>query len=87
MTFVKQRKWQVVIAAFVALVVTQIVLRGTTFFPESWNRNLANPVNDFGSWVRRNRNTNFFLHDILRPLGAFVLARYEDIRDLLLELP
>jgi len=86
-TFVKQRKWQLVGVAFVALIVAQIVLRGTTFFPESWNRHVADPVNDFGSWVRRNRNTNFFLHDILRPLGDFVLARYESIRDLLLDLP
>ena len=87
MTFVKQRKWQLVGAALVALIVTQIVLRGTTFFPESWNRNVADPVNDFGSWVRRNRNNNIFLHDVLRPIGDFVLARYEQIRDLLLDLP
>ncbi|MDO8390066.1 MAG: ABC transporter permease subunit [Actinomycetota bacterium] len=87
MTFVKQRKWQVVGAAVVALVVTQIVLRGTTFFPESWNRHLANPVNDFGSWVRRNRDTNPFLHDVLRPIGNFVRDRYIDIRDVLLDLP
>ena len=87
MTFARQRKWQLVAAAVVALIVLQIVLRGTTFFPDSWNRHLANPVNDAQSWVRRNRNSNFWLHDIIRPIGDFVLARYESIRDLLLDLP
>ncbi len=35
----------------------------------------------------RNRNTNSVLANVLRPIGDFVIAFYESLRDLLLDLP
>jgi hypothetical protein len=86
-TFVRKWRWHILGGGAVALVVAQVLLRGTTFFPESGEADVASSVNDFQSWVRDNRDTNWFLHGLLRPIGDFVLSCYEGLRDLLLGLP
>ena len=81
MTFVRKWRWHILGGGAVALVVAQVLLRGTTFFPESGEADVASSVNDFQSWVRDNRDTNWFLHGVLRPIGDFVLSCYEALRD------
>lgn len=87
MTFVRRWRWHLLGGGIVALVATQVLLRGTSYYPESWERDAASTVNDFQSWVRDNRDTNWLLHGVLRPIGDFVRTCYEELRDVLLNLP
>jgi len=86
-TFVRRWRWHLLGGGIVALVATQVLLRGTSYYPESWERDAASTVNDFQSWVRDNRDTNWLLHGVLRPIGDFVRTCYEELRDVLLNLP
>lgn len=87
MTFVRKWRWHLLGGAALLLVIAQVLLRGTTIFPESREWDVAKTVNRLQSWVRRNRDTNWFLHGVMRPIGDFVLSSYEALRDLLLGLP
>lgn len=53
-------------AGFVALLVLAQIL-GQRGFPESWNINLANPVNDVQGWVRENRGQHWLFTFIFEP--------------------
>jgi len=86
-TFARRWRWHLLGGGIVALVATQVLLRGTSYYPESWERDAASTVNDFQSWVRDNRDTNWLLHGVLRPIGDFVRTCYEELRDVLLNLP
>lgn len=90
MTFAKRWRWYLLGGGAVAVVIAQLLLRGTTYYPESAGDGCvtgrATPcaidsVNDLGSWILRNRDT------FLRDIGRFVQTRYEDLRDMLLNLP
>lgn len=70
-----------------ALVVAQVVLRGTTVFPANWYMTLGDRMRDFRSWIQRNRNSNFVIAHVLRPIGDAVLWLYEHVLDVLLDLP
>ena len=87
MTFVRKWRWHILGGGIAGLVIAQILLRGTTMFPEDREADVAATVNDFQSWVRDNRDTNWLLHGVLRPIGEFVLNCYDALRDLLLGLP
>ncbi len=87
MTFVRRWQWYILGGGAAVLGIAQVLLRGTTIFPESSEWDVAKTVNRLQSWVRRNRNTNWFLHGLMRPIGDFVLNTYESLRDLLLALP
>lgn len=67
--------------------IAQLLLKGTTYFPSSWDIDLAKPVNKFHSWVGRNRKTNFVIAHILRPIGDFVVWCYDRLVDVLDPLP
>ena len=84
--FRRRRVWIAsgVVAGLVAL---QVALSGTTTFPESLAIDIAGPINDFKSWVQRNRNDNFVLAQVLRPLGDLVLWCYDTLLSVLLALP
>jgi glycine betaine/proline transport system permease protein len=86
-TFVRRWRWRIFGGGIVVLVATQVLLRGTSYYPESWERDVASTVNDFQSWVRDNRDTHWLLHGVFRPIGDFVRACYEELRDVLLNLP
>lgn len=87
-TTVARRSGRVVATAVVAaLLVAQWVLRSWGPMPASFDVGLAEQVNRVQSWVRTNRNDNFWLAHVLRPIGDFVLAFYEGLLDLLLWLP
>jgi len=79
--------WVVAGIVAIVLLVAQLVLRGTTYFPKSWDLDLAKPVNQFHSWVGRNRKSNFVISQILRPIGDFVVWLYDRLLDVLLPLP
>lgn len=90
MTFAKRFRWHILGGGVVALVVAQLLLRGTTYYPESAGQGcvtgkgtpcVTDSVNQLGSWILRNRDT------FLRDIGSFVQDRYEDLRDVLLNLP
>jgi glycine betaine/proline transport system permease protein len=53
-------------AGFVALLVLAQIL-GQRGFPESWNINLANPVNDVQGWVRENRGQHWLFTLVFEP--------------------
>lgn len=87
----RSRTWQWFGGGAVALIVAQVVLRRTATFagprPNTWSVHLADPINEFQAWVQRNRNTNVVLANVLRPISNFVIAFYEQLRDVLVELP
>lgn len=83
----RRRRLQVAAATVTGLVVLQLVLSGTETFPEARYLGLADPVNDAKSWVQRNRDTNFVLAHVLRPIGDAVLWLYDTVLDVLLRLP
>ena len=85
--FDRVRRWPAVVGVGAALIVAQVALSGTRMFPENWRVDIAGPVGDFQFWAQRNRNDNFVLANVLRPIGNFVLSFYELFRDVLLELP
>ncbi|HUC31893.1 MAG TPA: hypothetical protein VMS14_00745, partial [Ilumatobacteraceae bacterium] len=78
---------QILGGAFACLVVLNIVLSGTETFPDSWYADVRGHVNDVQSWIQRNRNTNWFIADVLRPIGDFVLWLYDTLVDWLVDLP
>ena len=77
----------VVGAVAAVLLVAQWLLRSWGPMPESFDVGVAAQVNRVQSWVRTNRNDNFWLAHVLRPIGDFVLAFYEWVLDRLLWLP
>lgn len=83
----RSRRAQAVGVGLLAAVVAQVAASGSTVFPASWDIGLSEPISDFQGWVQRNRDTNFFLAHVLRPMGDFVLSFYEFLRDGLLGLP
>lgn len=83
----QRRGVQVGGVATMGLVIAQLLLKGTTYFPTNWDLDVAKPVNRFHSWVGRNRKTNFFIADVLRPIGDFVLWCYNQLLDVLQPLP
>lgn len=83
-----RRRGIVVSAGVVAcLVVANVALSGTSGFPDSKYWGLAAPVNDFKSWVQRNRDTNIVLAHVLRPIGDLVLWLYDSVVAVLDGLP
>ena len=87
----RTRRAQTIGGGALALLVAQIVLSNASgsfdAWSKSWNIQLGDPVRDFQSSVRRNRNSNFFLAHVLRPISNFVIWFYEILRDLLIDLP
>ncbi len=87
----RQRTWRRVGFAAAVLLFAQVVLSNFSAFvgtrPNTWNVNLADPVDTFQSWVRSHRDTNPVLANVLRPISDFVIAFYESLRDLLSDLP
>lgn len=83
----QRRGVQVGGVATIGLVIAQLLLKGTTYFPSDWDIDLAKPVNKFHSWVGRNRKTNFVIAHILRPIGDFVVWCYDRLVDVLDPLP
>ena len=87
----RTRRAQTIGGGALALLVAQIVLSNASgsfdAWSKSWNIQLGDPVRDFQSSVRRNRNSNFFLAHVLRPISNFVIWFYEVLRDLLIDLP
>ncbi len=90
MTFAKRWRWYLLGGGAVAVVVAQLLLRGTTYYPESGGHGcvtgkgtpcVTDSVNQLASWILRNRDT------FLRDIGGFVQDRYEGLRDVLLNLP
>ena len=69
------------------LVVGQLVWSATDGFPTSWDIGLSEPINRFQSWVAQNRATNFFIADVLRPIGEGVQWGYNRLLDVLLSMP
>ncbi len=70
-------------AVLVALVVGQIVLRGTTIFPANWYLTLGERMRELRSWIQRNRDTNFLIADVLRPSGDLLLWMYNHVVEVL----
>ena len=58
-------------SGFVALLVLAQIL-GQRGFPESWNINLANPVNDVQGWVRDNRGQHWLFTFVFEPFTWIV---------------
>ena len=58
-------------SGFVALLVLAQIL-GQRGFPESWNINLANPVNDLQGWVRDNRGQHWLFTFVFEPFTWIV---------------
>jgi glycine betaine/proline transport system permease protein len=69
------------------LIVLQILFWGNSEFPSKWNIGIAKPFNKLQSWVTRNRATNPFIRNVLRPIGDAVLWAYETLLSGLLAIP
>ncbi len=83
----RRRKVHIAGAVLVALVVGQIVLRGTTIFPANWYLTLGERMRELRSWIQRNRDTNFLIADVLRPSGDLLLWMYNHVVEVLADLP
>ena len=81
-----RRKVHIAGFVLVGLVVAQLVLGGGSF-PKNWYMTLGDRMRDARSWIQRNRNTNFLIADVVRPMGDFVQWLYDHLVDLLVELP
>lgn len=67
----KQSRRSPAVVGFIALLaIAQIV--GQRGFPESWNINLANPVNDLQGWVRDNRGQHWLFTIVFEPFTWIV---------------
>jgi glycine betaine/proline transport system permease protein len=83
----RSRSWAWVVAVVIALVVLQRVLSSTHAFPKNWDIGLAKPINRFQKWVALNRSTNFFIADVLSPIGHFMSWCYRRILAIAVSLP
>jgi glycine betaine/proline transport system permease protein len=81
------KRWQMALFGLVVLIVLQMVVGRRSPFPDSWNIHLARPIKTFQTWARVNRNDNFVLAHVLRPIGDFVLWFYNSLLDILNSLP
>jgi glycine betaine/proline transport system permease protein len=83
----KRPRWLSGVVVLLAMVVAQVLLADRKIFPPSWNVGVAKPVNKLQSWVTRNRSTNPFIRNVLRPVGNIIMWAYETILSGLLALP
>ena len=67
----KQSRRSPAVVGFIALLAIAQIL-GQRGFPESWNINLANPVNDLQGWVRDNRGQHWLFTIVFEPFTWIV---------------
>ena len=61
----RSRRLSIAVGFIALLAVAQML--GQRGFPESWNINLANPINDVQGWVRNNRGQHWLFTFIFEP--------------------
>lgn len=76
--------WSVAVLALVAL---QALVGCVSPFPENWNLNLADPIDDAQSWVRDNRDTHWLFNWFLNPIADAFEWSLDHVEQFLLDLP
>jgi glycine betaine/proline transport system permease protein len=80
-------RWAPAAGVVAVLVAAQLLLTQTSVFPSNWDIGLAGPINDFQSWITRNRDTNFVISKVLGPIGDVAKWGYDTLLSGLMELP
>jgi glycine betaine/proline transport system permease protein len=75
------------VAALAVFVGLAVALRGVGGFPDSWNINLADPVDDFHRWVRDNQRTHPVFEFFFQPVSDVVDWALETLAEQLQALP
>ena len=60
------------IAVLAGFVVVAVALRGVGAFPDNWNLNLADPVDEFHAWVRDNQRSHPVFQYFFQPISDVV---------------
>jgi glycine betaine/proline transport system permease protein len=75
------------IGLVVGFVAVAVALRGVGPFPDNWNINLADPIDDFNAWVRDNQSTHPLFQYFFQPISDVVDWSLETIAEQLQALP
>jgi glycine betaine/proline transport system permease protein len=79
------RWWPVALSA--AFVVGAVALRGVGGFPDSWNLNVADPIDELHGWVRKNQDTHPVFTYFFQPVSDVVDWSLETLSEQLQALP
>ena len=75
------------IGVLVAFVASAWALRGVGGFPDNWNVNLADPIDEFHAWVRDNQLTHPVFQYFFQPVSDVVDWSLETLAEQLQTLP
>ncbi len=71
----------------IAFVVVAVALRGVGSFPDNWNINLADPIDEFHAWVRDNQRSHPLFEYFFQPISDVVDWSLEELAEQLQALP
>ena len=71
----------------IAFVAVAVALRGVGSFPDSWNINLADPIDEFHAWVRDNQRSHPLFEYFFQPISDVVDWSLEELAEQLQALP
>ena len=75
------------LGVLVAFVVVAVALRGVGGFPDNWNINLADPIDEFHAWVRDNQRSHPLFQYFFQPISDVVDWSLETLAEQLQALP
>ena len=75
------------IAVLVGFVAVAVALRGVGGFPDNWNINLADPIDEFHAWVRDNQRSHPVFEYFFQPISDVVDWSLETLAEQLQAVP
>jgi glycine betaine/proline transport system permease protein len=75
------------VAVMSGFVAVAVALRGVGGFPDNWNTNLADPIDDFHAWIRDNQRSHPVFQYFFQPISDVVEWSLEVLTEQLQALP
>ena len=75
------------VAVMSGFVAVAVALRGVGGFPDNWNTNLADPIDDFHAWIRDNQRSHPVFQYFFQPISDVVEWSLEGLTEQLQALP
>ncbi len=80
-------RWWPLSLALIAVVAFQVARADSHLFPESWNLGLRDPIDEFQTWVARNRSSHVVFTAVFTPISDAIDWALTQVLDLLTWLP
>ncbi len=89
MSAISHRKWKYApaTAAVACIVALQIALGNSRPWPENWNANLADPIDDLQVWIQDHRLTHWLFTGLFNPVSDFIESSIAQVAEWIAWLP